>query len=68
MPYVGIRLTNALLDSGASVNVLPFTLGNQLGLVWEEPSYIFAAYPRHAATARCASTANWRGLASGLGV
>jgi hypothetical protein len=27
---------NALLDSGASVNVLPYELGIQLGAVWEE--------------------------------
>ncbi|VAW43381.1 hypothetical protein MNBD_CHLOROFLEXI01-3253 [hydrothermal vent metagenome] len=29
--------TVGLLDSGATVNVLPFTTGLQLGLVWEEP-------------------------------
>jgi len=27
----------ALLDSGATVNVLPFTLGVQLGFGWEQP-------------------------------
>jgi hypothetical protein len=26
-----------LLDSGATVNVLPFTTGLQLGLIWQEP-------------------------------
>ncbi|WP_448600015.1 retroviral-like aspartic protease [Thermoleptolyngbya sp.] len=44
MPYVPITLTYrnqavetiALLDTGASVNVLPYEVGLQLGAVWEE--------------------------------
>ncbi len=44
MPYLEARLihkdksvmTSALVDSGASVNVLPFAVGNQLGLIWDE--------------------------------
>lgn len=44
MPYLPITLTYknyslevmALLDTGASVNVLPYTIGLQLGAVWEE--------------------------------
>lgn len=44
MPYLPLRLTNgsqsievmALLDTGASVNVLPYDMGLQLGAVWEE--------------------------------
>ena len=44
MPYLPITLTyrdhsveaTALLDTGASVNVLPYELGVQLGLTWEE--------------------------------
>ena len=43
MPYLPITLTNrssnvdvmALLDTGASVNVLPYEIGVQLGAVWE---------------------------------
>ena len=43
MPYVSARLDHAgkacdataLVDSGASVNVLPFKLGCDLGLDWE---------------------------------
>ena len=43
-PYVPITLTYrnhsvesmALLDTGASVNVLPYEIGLQLGAVWEE--------------------------------
>jgi len=44
MPYLPIILTYqgccvevmALLDTGASVNVLPYEVGLQLGAVWEE--------------------------------
>jgi len=43
LPYLPIHLSNgdrslevmALLDTGASVNVLPYELGIQLGAVWE---------------------------------
>lgn len=28
--------TSGLVDSGAAINVLPFTLGTQLGFVWEQ--------------------------------
>lgn len=43
MPYLPITLTygtqsvetTALLDTGASVNVLPYEIGLQLGAVWE---------------------------------
>lgn len=44
MPYLPLTLTYknssleaiALLDTGASVNVLPYELGLQLGAIWEE--------------------------------
>lgn len=44
MPYLPITLTFrgnsvealALLDTGASVNVMPYDLGLQLGAIWEE--------------------------------
>ncbi|MBE8970573.1 aspartyl protease family protein [Nostocales cyanobacterium LEGE 12452] len=44
MPYIPLRLslngqslnTEGLLDTGASVNVLPYELGLQLGLIWED--------------------------------
>jgi hypothetical protein len=43
LPYLPLTLTNgkrslevmALLDTGASVNVLPYEIGLQLGAVWE---------------------------------
>ncbi len=43
MPYLPLILsldslflnTEGLLDTGASVNVLPYELGLQLGLIWE---------------------------------
>jgi hypothetical protein len=43
LPYLSITLryqgrtltANALLDTGAAINVLPYPLGQQLGLVWE---------------------------------
>jgi hypothetical protein len=44
MPYVSVGLNHnnrqcdatALVDSGASVNVLPFQIGRDLGLDWEK--------------------------------
>lgn len=44
LPYLPIQLSRdvrsvkvvGLLDSGATVNVLPYTIGLELGLVWEE--------------------------------
>lgn len=44
MPYLPIALSHrehsvemtALLDTGASVNVLPYEIGSQLGAVWED--------------------------------
>jgi hypothetical protein len=44
MPYLPLTLTSgsrsietiALLDTGASVNVLPYDVGVQLGAVWEQ--------------------------------
>ena len=44
MPYLLLTLTNcnkslevmALLDTGASVNVLPYQIGLELGAVWEQ--------------------------------
>ena len=44
MPFVPIQLRSSvqsaevlgLLDTGATVNVLPFSVGSALGLVWEE--------------------------------
>ncbi len=44
MPYLPLSVTNgnrsvevmALLDTGASVNVLPYDIGIQLGTTWEE--------------------------------
>lgn len=44
MPYLPLTLTNesrsvevmALLDTGASVNVLPYEIGVQLGAAWEK--------------------------------
>lgn len=44
MPYVSLQLSangktvsvSALLDTGATVNVLPYDLGVSLGLVWEQ--------------------------------
>jgi len=43
MPYLPLTLSfhgqssnvEGLLDTGASVNVLPYELGTQLGLIWE---------------------------------
>ncbi len=48
LPYLPIILTyqelsinvNGLLDTGATVNVLPYSLGQRLGLVWEEQPII----------------------------
>jgi hypothetical protein len=44
MPRIEIRLrhdqrhvdTSGLVDSGATVNILPFSVGEQLGLVWHD--------------------------------
>jgi hypothetical protein len=44
MPYLPLTLSSgnysvevtALLDTGASVNVLPYELGIQLGAIWDE--------------------------------
>ncbi|AFZ57588.1 retroviral-like aspartic protease [Anabaena cylindrica FACHB-243] len=44
MPYLPLTLTHknrsievmALLDTGASVNVLPYEIGLQLGAIWEQ--------------------------------
>ncbi|OYD95573.1 hypothetical protein CDG76_11540 [Nostoc sp. 'Peltigera membranacea cyanobiont' 210A] len=44
LPYIPLTLsldgqslnTEGLLDTGASVNVLPYELGLQLGLIWED--------------------------------
>ena len=46
MPYLPLELqyknqkvtTTALLDTGATVNVLPFSIGIQLGAIWEDQS------------------------------
>jgi hypothetical protein len=43
LPYIPLTLTNGqvavtltgLLDTGATVNVLPYAVGLQLGLIWE---------------------------------
>ncbi|PZV14809.1 MAG: hypothetical protein DCF20_12585 [Pseudanabaena sp.] len=48
MPYLPLRLTNgsqsieimALLDTGASVNGLPYDIGLQLGAVWEDQTVL----------------------------
>ena len=48
MPFVPITLqhrssaiqTVALVDSGASVNVLPYEVGWQLGAVWEDQTQV----------------------------
>ncbi|MCY7273286.1 MAG: hypothetical protein LH702_05945 [Phormidesmis sp. CAN_BIN44] len=44
LPYLPITLryrgrsttTNGLLDTGAAINVLPYAIGQQLGIIWEE--------------------------------
>ena len=46
LPYLPIRLNyqtqavdvSALLDTGATVNVLPYQIGLELGAIWEEQS------------------------------
>ena len=48
LPYFPISLSNgnnsievmALLDTGASVNVIPYEIGIQLGAVWENQTLI----------------------------
>jgi hypothetical protein len=50
MPYLPVTLRSgdrsanisALVDSGATVNVLPFSIGQQLGLEWEEQTITVA--------------------------
>jgi hypothetical protein len=47
MPLIDIQLSNssnslivsALVDSGAALNILPFDVGIELGLVWEEQTF-----------------------------
>lgn len=47
MPLIDIRLSNdaqgvtspALVDSGASLNILPFDVGLELGLDWEDQTF-----------------------------
>jgi hypothetical protein len=49
-PYLPIRLSYrdrsidvmGLLDTGASMNVLPYEIGLQLGAVWEEQTFIIS--------------------------
>jgi hypothetical protein len=31
---------SALVDSGSTINVLPYTIGGQLGLVWEDQEFL----------------------------
>ncbi len=48
LPFLPITLSNmaqsvsvsALADSGTSVNVLPYDIGIQLGLIWETQNYL----------------------------
>ncbi|MCB0033371.1 MAG: hypothetical protein KDE51_05110 [Anaerolineales bacterium] len=48
MPLVDLKLSkgpkgltvSALVDSGASLNILPMDVGLELGLVWEEQNYV----------------------------
>lgn len=60
LPFVPIRLRHihreivvpALLDTGATVNVLPYSVGLELGLVWEQhntPVYLTGNLARLAA-------------------
>ena len=47
MPFLSLSLRNqthsvlvsALVDSGSTINVLPFDVGIQLGLIWESQTY-----------------------------
>jgi hypothetical protein len=37
LSYAGLSVsTNALLDTGSTVNLLPYDIGLQLGAIWEE--------------------------------
>src|SRR6476660_7808601 len=62
MPYLSIRLSvgrksvasRGLLDTGASLSVMPYTLGERLGLRWEEHT---SSVPLAGNLARCASRA-----------
>ena len=48
MPLVDLKLSkgakgltvSALVDSGASLNILPLDVGLELGLVWDEQNYV----------------------------
>ncbi len=48
MPLIDIQLSNgpkslavsALVDSGAALNILPFDVGIELGLVWENQTFL----------------------------
>ena len=48
MPLIDIQLSNgskslvvsALVDSGAALNILPFDVGIDLGLVWEDQTFV----------------------------
>jgi hypothetical protein len=47
MPLLDVQLSygsrqltvSALVDSGAALNILPFDVGTQLGLVWEDQTF-----------------------------
>jgi hypothetical protein len=47
MPLIDIQLSSgsnglvvsSLVDSGASLNILPFDVGIELGLVWEQQTF-----------------------------
>ena len=49
MPYLPLKLERGgksidvlgLVDSGASINVLPYTIGLELGAIWEEQTTFF---------------------------
>lgn len=49
MPYLPLKLligdnlieTSGLIDSGATVNVLPFQIGLELGAIWEDQPTLF---------------------------
>lgn len=56
-PYLPIKLNYrsqsidvmGLLDTGASMNVLPYEIGLQLGAVWDEQTFIISLYGNLAA-------------------
>ena len=49
MPYIPLKLSRenklvevlGLLDSGATVNVLPYRIGLELGVIWEHQPTLF---------------------------